>query len=139
MPGIADAQRIVELWGEPLEGIVLFGSAARGQTWNSSDVDLLIVLPEGATLTRSLYDRWDANVAPHLDARVSPSLVVCRSEASEVGSVWIESAVDGVILLDRAGRIARLFELIRRDIATGKLVSGQAHGHRYWYRPEPVL
>jgi predicted nucleotidyltransferase len=135
---LPDAQRIAQLWGEPLEGIVLFGSQARGETWDTSDIDLLIVLPEGTPLIRSLYDRWDHQVAPYFDRRVSPSIVLCRSDASDVGSVWIEAAVDGVILLDRAGRIAHMFEQIRQDIATGKLLSGETHGHRYWYRPEPV-
>jgi hypothetical protein len=92
---LPDGQRIAQLWGEPLEGIVLFGSHARGQTWDTSDIDLLIVLPEGTPLIRSLYDRWDHQVGPHLDQRVSPSIVLCRSDASDVGSVWIEAAVEG--------------------------------------------
>src|SRR5262245_25913008 len=40
-----------------LVGVVLFGSAARGELTTSSDIDLLIVVD--GEISRSLYRRWD--------------------------------------------------------------------------------
>lgn len=137
MPGVddvVDAALIAERWGDPLEGIVLFGSAARNERWATSDIDLLIVLPEGTPPRRSHYDRWDALVAPHCGSKVSPSIVMYPAEPGDAGGIWFEAAVDGVILWDPAGRVAHLFAAIRRAISEGEILRGESHGHPYWFR-----
>ena len=48
---------ISELVGKALDGLVLFGSMARGESREGSDMDLLIVLRQSLPLTRSLYAR----------------------------------------------------------------------------------
>ena len=48
-----------ELFADSLLGIVLFGSAARGESRESSDIDLLIVLGRDRALSRNLYSLWD--------------------------------------------------------------------------------
>jgi predicted nucleotidyltransferase len=60
-PTNADIQRVVDLVvGEvsPLR-IVLFGSTARGEQREGSDLDLMVVMPEGAdrrAIAQSLYE-----------------------------------------------------------------------------------
>jgi hypothetical protein len=46
--------------------------------------------------------------------------------------VWLEAALDGIVVLDRDGRIARHLGRVRRDIATGVRVRRRAHGQPYW-------
>lgn len=45
--------------GAELTGVLAFGSWARGEAGEASDVDVLLVLGSGARLTRSLYRPWD--------------------------------------------------------------------------------
>ena len=65
--GVLDeiVRRIVEV-AHP-ERIVLFGSAARGQTGPDSDVDLLVIVPPGAhrrRLTMDIYARLSDTGCP---------------------------------------------------------------------------
>ena len=51
---------IRQRFADELVGIVLFGSTARGDNTEASDIDLLLVLSPGVVLSRELYRRWDA-------------------------------------------------------------------------------
>ena len=123
-----------------LEGVVLFGSRARGEHTESSDVDLLIAVRGSATVSRELYQRWDGAVggqqvngnlvSPHF-ARL-PAVVDV-----EIGSLWLEVALHGVILLDRTGRVTPTLAGVRDLVASGGLQRRTAHGHPYWIKQQP--
>ena len=49
-------RRIIELV-HPLR-IILFGSAARGEMESDSDIDVLVVMPEGVHQRRGLHDSY---------------------------------------------------------------------------------
>jgi len=122
-------------WGEQLEGVVLFGSAARGEGWEHSDVDLLVVLRRGAAITRELYSIWDAEIAPRAPGRgISPHFAVLPGQAGAAGGLWFEIALDGVILRDPQLRVARRLSRLRQEIASGAIVRKMAHGQPYWAR-----
>jgi len=117
------------VFGDELKGIVLFGSLARGEERQDSDVDLLIVLEDRVPITRSLYGRWDS--AEPGDSAVNPRLVHLPEHNSMPGSLWVEVAMDGVIVLDPVGEISRALSRIRRA-AAGTLEPRVAHDQRYW-------
>lgn len=54
-PTQADIQRIVDMVVETVKPlrIVLFGSAARGELRDGSDLDMMVVVPEGADTLRT--------------------------------------------------------------------------------------
>src|SRR3989337_2169117 len=84
-----------------LWGIVLFGSAARGEGNESSDIDLLVVaerLPEKFT-ARTAFIR---SLAPE-DIRGKVSILAKNREEFEGGfpSYYLDIGLDGIILLDR--------------------------------------
>jgi len=124
-------EKIRDLMGDPLVGVVLFGSVARGNSRESSDVDLLVVLDEGQAVTRELYSRWDEHFGAD---RHSPHFVLLPPNPAAVGSLWMEAAVDGVVYYDPDGKVSRLLGEIRRMIADGRLSRRLAYGLPYWVK-----
>lgn len=102
-PTEADIQRIVELVVaevQPLR-VVLFGSAARKELHNGSDVDLMVVVPEGIDTLRTAQRLHVAMFnLPDVAVRVSVDFVVTTPSRFEerrnsLGSVYREVARDG--------------------------------------------
>lgn len=50
-------RRAQALHGESVLGVVVFGSWTRDEMWDSSDIDLLIVLADDTQIERELYRR----------------------------------------------------------------------------------
>jgi hypothetical protein len=134
-PGLLEA--IGRKWYGQLVGIVLFGSAARGEAIETSDVDLLIVLESTTRIERSLYDRWDGVLRsrgrPGED-RVSPQFAALPPSPEEVGGLWLEVAREGIVLDDRDGRLAKFLISLRDFVASGAVSRRKVHGHPYWVR-----
>jgi uncharacterized protein len=126
-------EAISGLMAEALLGVVLFGSMARGESRKDSDIDLLIVLRESLPLTRSIYTRWDQRFAPD---EGSPHFVHLPRAAMDAGSLWLEAAVDGIVLYETNEVVSRFLGSIRRLIASGKLKRLSAYGHPYWVKSE---
>lgn len=122
-------------FGEALLGVLLFGSVARGEQSDDSDVDLLIVLHDDTPITRDLYRRWD-ETEPADDA-VNPHLVHLPSSAGVPGLLWLEVAMDGVVLYDPSRLLARALSTLRRRLASGEISCRTAHGQRYWIHDDP--
>jgi hypothetical protein len=60
----------------PPLALVLFGSFARGEEADGSDIDLLVVLPSGTAITRDSYRRLDGVIGEgRFDPRISLHLV----------------------------------------------------------------
>ncbi len=49
----------LKIYGDELIGIVFFGSWARREQREGSDIDLLFVLEEGISIKRELYNQWE--------------------------------------------------------------------------------
>ncbi|RMF94241.1 MAG: nucleotidyltransferase domain-containing protein [Nitrospinota bacterium] len=102
---------------ENLWGVVLFGSATRGEAGAESDLDLLLVadgLPEKFTI-RMQYLRQ--MVPGEMRSMVS---FIAKTRAEFEGSFpsyYLDIGVDGIILYDREGymrqKLIRIQELIR--------------------------
>lgn len=129
----AVVSEIRELLGDSLLGIVLFGSVARGESREGSDLDLLVVLNQDRALGRALYSTWDEHFGT---THKSPHFVHIPGTATDAGSLWMETAVDGIILYDRGGTVSRFLGGIHRLMASGKLRRRFVHGHPYWVRTE---
>jgi len=133
-PGTDVIARAAELFGEDLLGVLVFGSWARGNTAEESDVDLLVVVRPDVAIVRGLYRAWD-EAAPALrwDGRRLEVHFVHPPEAGEAPtSLWAEAALDGLVLRDRGFELSRRLIDIRRRIATGTVRRRRAHGQPYW-------
>ena len=119
---------------EALVGLVVFGSRVRNEHTATSDLDLLIAVSESVAVSRELYTRWDSAVgAVHAEAGVvSPHFAHLPSEDAAVGSLWLEVALHGVVVLDPTGVVAPTLARVRDRIAAGEVQRRAAYGHPYW-------
>ena len=123
--------RAREVVGEALLSVVLFGSWARGEATPASDVDALLVVDSGLKLSRAIYRAWDARPITWRERRVDSHFTHFPLEA-EFSGLWAELAVDGIVLCDRDWKLSAHLALIRRRIASGRLVRRVVHGQPYW-------
>jgi predicted nucleotidyltransferase len=131
-PGAAVAVRAAASFGPALVGVVLHGSWVRGEATGGSDIDALVVLSPTEPITRELYRGWDQTPMEHDGHAVEVHFVGLPAQDDEPGTVWLEVAIDGIVVADRDDRIARYLARVRRDIATGTKVRRTAHGQPYW-------
>ncbi len=115
-------------------GIVLFGSAARGDATEKSDIDLLIVLPGEQKISRDLYQLWDQEFKKY--EKYSPQFVHLPKTGDIFGSIWLETAIEGEILYDSHHDIKNMLIKIRQQIAEGIYIRKTSHGHSYWIQQE---
>ena len=131
-----DIAPILDAYGNRLAGVVLFGSAARGEQTEASDTDLLIVLKPGNAVTRGVYREWDRGVAGKLPHNVSPHVVEAPGDIEALGSLWLEIALEGRVLYDRDGSVGKALVRLRERIADGRAIRRWSHGHPYWVRKD---
>jgi hypothetical protein len=124
--------RAAALFGQALVGVALFGSWARGDVADGSDLDVLVVLERGVALTRGLYRAWDEAPITWRGRPVEPHFAHLPALDETVAGLWAEVAVDGVVVFERGLRLSARLARVRRDIAAGRLVRRIAHGQPYW-------
>jgi HEPN domain-containing protein/predicted nucleotidyltransferase len=124
-------ERAASIFGERLIGIAAFGSWARRQAADGSDVDLLVVVEESVALTRELYRAWDASAVTWEGRAVEPHFVHLPEENRVVAGVWAEVALDGIVLFERGLRISMGLSRVRRDIVGGRIARKVSHGQKW--------
>jgi hypothetical protein len=131
-PAMAVVERAAELFAERLIGVVAYGSWARQEMSDGSDVDVLVVLESGTPVTRALYRRWDERPIDWAGRSVEPHFVELPPDAAKAGGVWPEVAIDGIVLFEKGARLSACLAAVRRLIAAGRLVRRLVHGQPYW-------
>ena len=128
----AALERAAALFGERLVGTAVFGSWARGEATQGSDVDVLVVVEEAVPLTRDLYDRWDEHPVVWGGRSVEPHFVHLPPASRRVAGLWAEVALDGLVLFERGLTLSKRLIQVRHEIAAGRIVQRSAHGQPYW-------
>lgn len=124
-------------YGERLLAAVLFGSRVRSRAREDSDWDLLLVLADDQQIRRTLYDEWDAAVAPAVEMAlpaVSPHFVRLPARDASPSSLWLEVATAHVVLSDPTGRVSTWIEEVCALIAAGAFERRFEQGLPYWRR-----
>ena len=106
-------RELLNVFGDDLVSVVVFGSVARGEARRDSDVDVLIVvenLPRSRFERLSKYMEAEKRLDPLLDelldegyaVTISPVLKT-REEAMRVSPLYLDMVGDAVILYDKEG------------------------------------
>jgi len=135
-PEFVDAFR--QRWPEELVGVVLFGSAARGDATEGSDIDLLLVMKPGMKIVRGLYHQWEDFCSGYRgaedSARISPHFVSLPKSVQDAGGLWYETAIDGIVVWERDRCVSRFLASVRRAMRQGKIRRRALHGSHYWLK-----
>ena len=131
--GVLDAvRRAVDILGDDAWGVVAFGSWARDEMVEGSDVDLLIVGGPAVKIDRSLYRRWDRCPLTWAGHRIEPHFVHLPAKGRRITGLWAEVALDGIVLFDRDLSLSRRMAEIRQRLTSGELIRRWKGGHPYW-------
>jgi hypothetical protein len=131
-PGEGVVGRAAAVVGGGLRGVVVFGSWARGEAVEGSDLDVLVVVDGQVELRRALYHEWDAAPLWWEGHRVEAHFVHLPEAGRRLTALWAEAAVDGVVLYDPVLEVSRRLATFRDRIASGELVRRRVHGQPYW-------
>ena len=128
----AAAVALAEELGERLWGVVLFGSAARGEATSNSDLDLLVVAD---ALPERLGDRMRLimqSLPGHLRGRASVIARTRREFEDAFPSLYLDIGLDGVVLCDRDGYTRQQLERIRALTREAGLSRAPTRGGFEW-------
>jgi len=131
-PSAEATAKAAALIGDALMGVVAFGSWARGELSESSDIDLLVVVDETVKIGRGLYRAWDERPVLWNGHTVEPHFVYLPKAGAPLSGTWAEVAVEGIVLYDRELMVSQALVEVRRKIASGQIVRRRLHGQSYW-------
>lgn len=131
-PASRASARAASIAGADLVGVAAFGSWARGEAMEDSDVDLLIVVDAALPITRELYRMWDAEPMEWDGRRMEPHFVRLPGVEDRISGLWAEVAIDGVVLFERGFELSRRLAGLRTRIASGEITRRWSNGHSYW-------
>lgn len=142
--------RLWEGFGERLRTVLLFGSVARGEARDESDIDLLVVAdgmrPRYGDRVREVLDMlegWEG-VKRSLGERfgVHPNLDLLLLDVMEVDishPFYFDIVQEGVLLFDKAGFMAERLERLRAWMERVGAQRVQLPGGKwYWLVPQTV-
>jgi predicted nucleotidyltransferase len=128
----------LDLFGDRMVSLVLFGSVARGDAKEYSDIDILIVaenLPRSQRERRAPFmEAWrrvrDLKNLPNVEWNM---IVKNPREALFHSPLYLDMTVDGRILLDNGGFISRVLDEMRtRMEQLGSTRKRLPDGSWYW-------
>ena len=119
--------------GHDLVAVVLFGSHARDDHREESDWDLLVIarnLPESPFERGRRLRSW---LPPARRAQVSLLAKTPQEFEAAIPDLWLDIALDGIVLYDSSGYAAERLEQLRHLIARKGLVRERL-GHDFVWR-----
>ncbi len=114
-------------------GVMLFGSVARNNFRNDSDIDLLVIV-EGKVMDRfdginDIINRVESVrkpiVASGLYLRIRP-LILSNSELQSFRPIYLNIMEDGIVLFERNDTLFNFLNDIRRDVDYERSVVGNS-------------
>ncbi len=130
---------LMEAFGSRVVAAVLFGSVARCEVSERSDIDLFVVvddLHKDPIERRLVIYRALSSVRAGLkrDTSIIDADVKDLAEG-ELTSLLINIAWDGVVLYDKDGYVTRLLKRIKDTIGEAKLIRYRTRDGKYGWKP----
>lgn len=129
------AARLEEVLGEGFAGLVLFGSWARGEAREDSDVDVMVVLKgvKGMEVRSRIY-RVVAEEVGRPVTLIDVGLEELGRECLEVTPLLLNTLYDGVVVFDRIGILEELKERVARLVEKAGLVRYKTPDGKYGWK-----
>lgn len=119
-----------------VEAIGLFGSIARGDFTQRSDIDIFIVVPDEVS-EREVWIKWNKILRDLLEdfQRDITVLVYSIKSLKEISSWYVlRLASDGKIIYDRSGEVEKIFNRIIQAAIDEGLIEEEFDNHKYWIK-----
>jgi len=125
-----------------VKGVVLFGSVARDEATERSDVDLL-VLHDGLDADiverrRIVYEEVSKALQGIFPVTVIDMELEHFLNPKTITSLLLNIYYDGVVVLDRTGGLQEFMESVRRRIEGSGLARRRDGRAYYWVLPKPM-
>ncbi|MGH7340330.1 MAG: nucleotidyltransferase domain-containing protein [Candidatus Rokuibacteriota bacterium] len=128
--------------GDNLVSVVLYGSVARGEARDGSDIDLLVVcddLPDGRFARLRRLEGAEHDLDPELarlradgiDTRLAV-IARTRSEAERTVPLYLDMVEDARLLFDREGFFAAILDRLRARLVALGAQRRRLGRARYW-------
>ncbi|MFQ6015425.1 MAG: nucleotidyltransferase domain-containing protein [Anaerolineae bacterium] len=131
-------ERYSEALGSNLVALAFFGSYARGDSTEWSDIDLLLIASE---LPQNPFERQGLVKMPLLGLGAGPLAVLARTVeefTADVSPLHLDLAEDAIIFYDPQGFLASRLARVRALIQEAGLVRQRtAQGLVWWWEAEP--
>ena len=133
----------IKLEFSPL-AVIQFGSSARGEESENSDIDLLIVIPLDQSIERDLYLRWEKFLKNKFlghesHEKYSPQFVHPLGDISQASGLWLEVAMDGIVLFSSDVNLVKKLNFLKEQILQGYYLRKWSHGQPYWVKNEKQI
>ena len=133
---------LLERFGEDLVAVVLFGSYARGETIEGSDLDLFVVvkdLPDGIMERRFLV--YDSLTLLRRELKVDISVFEAEPEEIDgaITPLLLNIAHDGIVLYDREGAVSSFLRKVVEAAGKAELVRYRTTDGKYGWKPRRRL
>ncbi len=109
-------EKIKNSYNENLLAIVLFGSAARGDFSQSSDIDLLLILEDSIESKRKRILDFYEKIGFEFENHFLSPLILTQKELKEFFSFYVGILKDFKVLYDNANMVGELIEMIDKKI-----------------------
>jgi hypothetical protein len=129
------ASELEKMLGDEFLGLVLFGSWARGEAREDSDVDVFVVLKslKGLEARAAVYrvvSRGVGRAVTLVDARADELF----GRELELTPLLLNILVDGIVVYDRTGKLAELAAKARRLVEAEGLVRYRTPDGKYGWK-----
>lgn len=112
--------------------LVLFGSQARGEAQDDSDWDLLVIAHDLSERPLERYQQMKQILPEPWRGRVSILAKTPEEFESGVSSLWLDIALDGVLLYDSQGYAGRRLGALKRLIEQRGLLRERVGQELVW-------
>ena len=128
---------LLEAFGEKLFSLVVFGSVARSEADEQSDIDILIVadgLPRGRLARQDIFLQLEERLDERIGSEhpyLSPILKT-PEEARELAPIYLDMVEDAVILYDRDRFFRQVLDRLRKRLMELGAERRRIGRMRYW-------
>lgn len=115
-----------------VKGVLLYGSYARGDNFDDSDIALMVVVSSDQKIDRKFYRKWDEAADMLSEYSLDVHFSHLPESQTKVKGIWAELATEGLVLWEHNFQVSRYLIAVRKLITTGTLKKKKVHGHSYW-------